>query len=646
MSDLNENSPSPVNSEDCAKKALEFYNKGDMKSAIEFAKLAIDQDSTNELMLNLMGVLFKQTNDIKKAIKYFNLAISINNKNPNYYFNLGVVQRLASDITGALESQYSALSLSDNNPLYLNEVGLLHIQLNQLDKAKHAFLKAYQVNSDDITTCINLSHIYELLGDIRSSIDFSTKAMKINPDRPESYNNLGKALITANFHEQGINYIKQAYLKGCEEPAKIHQSILMNMLYPDCYSPEQIFAAHKDWANTHLDQNQPQNSYQNIERNKSKRLNIGFISPDLKAHSVSYFLIPILEAIDHDQFSTFCYTTSNTIDSVTEHFKNISDHWRNITSTSDTQCHRLIQEDNIDILIDLAGHSLNSSMGIFNQKPAPVQISYLGYPASTGLNNIKYRITDNYADPEHTTDHLHTEKLIRIEPSFLCYKPDRSVPISKKIPFETNNYITFGSFNNFSKLSRTTIQIWSGVLLAIKNSRILLKNSKPIPDLLRDNLLTLFGEFGISPERTILHHAINDKTDHMAYYNNIDICLDPTPYNGTTTTYEALYMGVPVITLAGKSHQNRVGCSILSSLNLPNLVANSYSEYIDIATSLSLDIPQLQSYRRDLRDQLLSSPLTDSNLFTSKFEGLLRNTWETFCDAELTMLSKQDTDPI
>ncbi|MDH5257969.1 MAG: hypothetical protein OEX07_08165 [Gammaproteobacteria bacterium] len=621
-------------------KALDHFNHGDIENAMKYAINATEINPEEERALNLIGVIYKQKNDLIRAARYFESAILADNKNPNYYYNLGIIRKESGDTKGALESQLSALALSNHNTLYLNETGLIYINLNLPLKAREVLDQAYEIDPENISTCINLSHLYVILGDIRKSIDYSNKAIAIDPDRPESYNNLGKALLSANFHEQGIECIKQAYLKGSENSARIHQSILMNMLYPDCYTPETVFSEHEKWVAAHLKKDIPKSEYPQIRRNKTKKLHIGFISPDFKDHSIAYFLIPLLESINHKNFEIYCYSTSNKADKVTERFKCLTDIWHNLTEKTDETSVKIIQEDKIDILIELSGHSLGSRMGILNRKPAPVQISYLGYPFSTGLSNIDYRITDEYSDPGDTTAHLHTEKLVKISPSFLCYKPDTNVSIARILPVEKNSFITFGSFNKFCKLSNKTIELWSKILLSVENSRILLKNSQPIPDLLRDHLLSSFEKYGINPDRVVLHHAINDKSEHIAYYNNIDICLDPLPYNGTTTTFEAIYMGVPVITLSGKSHYSRVSTSILSNLNLHNLVANSSDDYVNIATKLSDNITELKSYRQSLRKKLLSSPLTDSTKFALRFEQLLQQSWNNFCEKEAYNLQK------
>ena len=612
-------------------KAFEYLNNDDVQNAMQYAKLAFDIAPQDERCLNLMGIVYKLKNDPIKSIHYLKMAISANKQNPNNYYNLGIILRETGDLTGAIDSQESALALSNNNPLYLNEIGLIYIKQGNLKQAREILQSAYQIDPTNVSACINLSHLYVLMNDIRNSIEFSNKAIELDSERPESYNNLGKALISANFHEQGVAYIKQAYFKGIAKPAHIHQSILMNMLYPDCFTPEEIFAEHKEWATTHLNQTISDNTYSHINRDSSKKLNIGFISPDFKNHSVSYFLIPLLENINHNKFHTYCYSITNIMDEVTEYYKTIVDEWRNIANESDTAIIEILKQDKIDILIELSGHSLGSRIEILNKKVAPIQISYLGYPFSTGLSNIDYRISDNFADPEQTTDHLHTEKLLRLEPSFLCYKPGNAIPIDETIPAEKNSYLTFGSFNKLSKLSKSTIQLWSEVLLAVENSRILLKNSEPIPELLKDNLLSTFEKFGVHHSRIILHNPIDNNKEHMAYYNNVDICLDTIPYNGTTTTFEAIFMGVPVITLVGKSHYSRVGYSILSNLNLMQFIADSTSSYVDIAKNIANDIPSLKAYHHSLREILMSSSLTDAKQFALKFESLIQQTWKEFC---------------
>jgi len=615
-----------------AQKALDTHHSGNTTEAIKYAKIALEQNPDSDRSFYILGILYKHQEDNKKAVNCFEKAITINNQNLLYFFNLGIVYKDMGNFEKGLEMQRSALALSSNNIPCLNEVGLLYINLKQLSKAEAALIRAHTLDPQDVATCINLSRVYILKNQIRDAIDFANKAITIDPHRPEALSNIATALLIGNFHEKGIDYLRLSLSNNPSNPSYTHQSLLMNMLYPDSYSPEDIFEEHKTWANTHLIQRATADVHSKKGIYKDKTLKIGLVSSDLKDHSIAYFLSPLLENINQSQFNIYCYSAVKTPDKITEQFKSLSTQWRDISADSDENVAEKIIQDEIDILIDLSGHTLGSSLNIFSHKPAPIQMTYLGYPFSTGLTNIDYRITDNFADPEGHTEHLHTERLARLSPSFLCFQPGPEVPICNKLPVEKNGYITFGSFNNYSKLSISTIKSWAEILKAVPNSKIFLKNTNFIPDLLRDNILSTFEESGVYHDRVILHHSTASKDNHLELYNNIDICLDPYPYNGTTTTFEAIFMGVPVVCLKGNAHYSRVGHSILSNLNLEGLIAESSAQYTSIATNLANDVDSLKAYRHSLRNNLLSSSLTDAKQFTKSFEELLRNAWIKYCD--------------
>ena len=615
-----------------AQKALDTHHSGNTTEAIKYAKTALEHDPNSDRPHYILGILYKHLEDNEKAVQFFTKAISINNQNLLYFFNLGIVYKDMGNYEKGLEMQQSALALSSNNIPCLNEVGLLYINLKQLNKAESPLIKAHSLDPQDVATCINLSRLYILKNQIRDAIDFANKAITIDPHRPEALSNIATALLIGNFHEKGIDYLRLSLCNNPKNPSYTHQSLLMNMLYPDNFSPEVIFQEHKTWANTHLIQRKTLEVHSKHNINKNKTLNIGFVSSDLKDHSIAYFLLPLLENINKNQFNIYCFSAVKTPDNVTEKFKSLSTQWRDISKDNNESVVKQIKQDNIDILIDLSGHTLGSSLNIFAYKPSPIQMTYLGYPFSTGLSNIDYRITDNFTDPVGYTEHLHTEQLARLNPSFLCFQPGPETPICNMLPVEKSGYITFGSFNNYSKLSVSTIKSWAEILKAVPNSKIFLKNTNFIPDLLRDNILSTFEESGVYHDRVILHHSTASKDNHLDLYNNIDICLDPYPYNGTTTTFEAIFMGAPVVCLKGNAHYNRVGHSILSNLDLEELCADTSAHYINIAITLANNIEKLKTYRSTLRDKLLSSSLTDAKRFTKNFEVLLKKAWIKYCD--------------
>ncbi len=315
------------------------------------------------------------------------------------------------------------------------------------------------------------------------------------------------------------------------------------------------------------------------------------------------------------------------MDDTTRSMMREANHWRNVIDLNDEAVVELIRKDNIDILVDLSGHTAGNRLMVFIYKPAPIQISWLGYPNTTGLTAIDYRFTDSIADPVGDSDKCHSEQLIRLPNGFLCYKGDDSIPPPKVLPCIKHEYVTFGSFNNLTKVNNHVIKLWSKILRAVPNAHFILKAKQLADSETKFRYLDMFMKEGIDSDRIELHSTLSKVEDHLALYNSIDIALDPFPYNGTTTTCEALWTGVPTITLKGSRHAGRVGASILTHVGLEEFIAESEQEYIEIAVKLAEDTSSLAKIRSGLRQQMKNSVLCDKKLFTRNIEKVYFDLW-------------------
>ncbi len=399
------------------------------------------------------------------------------------------------------------------------------------------------------------------------------------------------------------------------------------MHYATSLDPLEVFLKHKSWGYNLSQMIVPLPPSTVVPK---QRLRIGYLSPDFCTHSVSYFFEPLLVHHDTESYEIFCYACIDGGDETTTHLRSLACHWRECARFSDLEIAEQIQADQIDILVDLAGYTTNNRLRVLAYKPALIQLTYLGYPGTTGLPTVDYRITDLWADPL-INDVYYTEKLLRVEHGFLCYAPPLSAPPVSSLPVEKNGYITFGSFNNLPKINPSVVALWAEILQAVSNSRLLLK-SPPFADAqIRLRYQELFASFNISSERLIFLGRLPNREDHLACYGRIDIALDPFPYNGTTTTCESLWMGVPVITLAGVPHASRVGLSLLSSLGLENLVANTPEQYMQIAIELAKDKQKLEEFRTSIRFWMASSSLCDGETFARQVEALYLKIWQEKC---------------
>jgi predicted O-linked N-acetylglucosamine transferase (SPINDLY family) len=324
----------------------------------------------------------------------------------------------------------------------------------------------------------------------------------------------------------------------------------------------------------------------------------------------------------------YCYSDVKSSDVVTDEIKRLADHWRPISGQPDAAVADQIRKDGIDILVDLAGHTAGNRLPVFARKPAPVQVTWLGYPNTTGMPVIDYRLTDEIADPQGEADQYHSETLIRLPDGFLCYDAPDNVPDVSGLRARKTGRITFGSFNNLPKINEEVIRLWSRLLHNVPNSCLLLKSKQLADEPTRQRFLELFSATGIGSERIKLLPRTPSTAGHLALYHQIDIALDPFPYNGTTTTCEALWMGVPVITLRGNRHSGRVGASILTRIGLQEMIAESEGQYVQIGMKLAENIDRLEQLRSQMRQRMKTSPLCDGKCFARTMENTFRNIWK------------------
>jgi len=328
-----------------------------------------------------------------------------------------------------------------------------------------------------------------------------------------------------------------------------------------------------------------------------------------------------------------CYANVQRPDSVTAYFEGMAEHWLTTSAMSDEALAERIRHDGIDVLVDLAGHTLRNRLGVFVRKPAPVQATWLGYPNTTGLSAIDYRLVDAVTDPPGAADAMASETLLRLPGGFLCYGGLTGAPDPKDPPCLTTGAVTFGSFNNPSKLSTAACDAWAALLKHVPQARLLLKGGWFVDPATRDLFLARLAERGVAADRVELVPRLHGAAAHLSAYERVDIALDPFPYNGTATTCEALWMGVPVVTLCGGRHAGRVGASLLSQIGLPELIADSVASYLDIAARLAADPARLTALRHTLRPRMTASPLCDGPAFSRKMEAAYRAMWLRWCEA-------------
>ncbi len=522
----------------------------------------------------------------------------------------------------AIRQYAKAVTLMPEYADLLNNYANLLTSQNRFKDAISNYRQALRFDQSSAITYLNYANALGADGQISKALAACAEVQKIDPAFPGLLGMFGKWHAIQGQSDKALEFLEQA-LRLQPNEAWIRTLYLLTMHYT-VDDPERIFAAHTQTAASLVAT--PAKSL--TDRTVDRPLHIGYVSGDFRSHSVAFFIEPILQQHNRDRFSVYCYSTSSREDRVTDRLKSLADHWRCITGLSDNNAAKLIEDDQIDILIDLSGYTDGNRLGLFRHRPAGLQVTYLGYPATTGMDCFDYRITDAISDPVGDSENQYTEQLLRLEHGFLIYKPPGlELPPVKPTAMNADRPVTFGSFNNLAKLSDLTVDNWSAVLNGVSESRLLLKSHAFQDQATVDLTLQRFAGRGIDPNRLELRARADRPQDHLAMYRDMDIALDTFPYNGTTTTCEAMWMGVPVITLTGRTHKSRVSASILHQVGATELITDTADQFIAKAIELANSPKLVKDYKSQLREKVCSGSLTDASSFVRGFEDQLIATW-------------------
>ncbi len=500
-------------------------------------------------------------------------------------------------------------------------------RLGQMKRAEELYDQLIESQPGNISILNEKARAFQEQGKINDAVRYLTKAMEINPHEPKIWGNLGTNLVRLGQTEKGMELIRRA-VKQMPDNNSAWSNLFLYMHYLQDIDRKAFFEDARQWAKVNAPADMAKTQHDN-DPDPQRKLRVGYISPDFRRHSVTFFFEPLLDGHNREAVEVYGYGNVTYCDAATERLKNKFDHYRNIYGIDHKEVAELIENDRIDILVDLAGHSGDSSIYAMAYKPAPIQVTWLGYPDTTGMSQIDYRLTDEVADP-HGSEKFYTEKLFHLPDGFLCYGPGNMMPPMAPLPALERGHITFGSFNNSTKINPFVIELWSRILKATPDSKLLLKFKSGQDDEVRRIFIERFGKFGISPDRIVTSGWLRPPA-HLELYNHVDIALDTFPYNGTTTTCQALLMGVPVISLVGEHHMSRVGLSILTSVELEFFAASTAEQYVAKATALAAKPEALAKIRASMRDRMAPSPLCNRALFVKNIEQAYRKMWHRWC---------------
>ncbi|MEA2631852.1 MAG: protein O-GlcNAc transferase, partial [Chloroflexota bacterium] len=610
--------------------------------------------------LHSLGILANMTGRPDAAIDLIARAIAVNPAVAEYHGSLGESYGRSGRWSEAIASLRRAVELKPDYAEAHNNLGNALQGEGRFDEAIAAYARAIQLKPDHARAHSNLGNALQAKGRLDDAIAAYSRAIQLEPEYAKAHNNLGNALqsegrldeaiaaferaIAVNpdlaeahnnlgvvFKDQGRLDEALACFRGAVERKPDFSGAASNVLYtlyfhPD-YDARAILAEHRRWdarfADPLADSIRPHPN----DPSPDRRLRIGYVSPDFRSHPVGLFMVPLLESHHHDNYEIVCYSNSSLADAITGRCRAHADVWREVRGLSDERLALAIRRDRIDILVDLTMHMANGRLLVFARKPAPVQVTYLAYCGTTGLGTMDYRLTDPYLDPPGQEERPYSERSIHLGETYWCYRPAVQTPPRKTTPASQAGHITFGCLNNFCKVTAPTLEVWSRLLRAMPEARLLLHADAGSH---RDRVRDFLTRQGVSPDRLTFSGRM-PTPDYFRMYERIDVALDPFPYGGGTTTCDALWMGVPVVTLAGQTAVGRGGLSILSNVGLSDLVARDSDEYVRICLELARDRSRLNELRASLRARMQRSPLMDAPRFARGIEAIYRTIWGRWC---------------
>ncbi len=647
-----------------------MHQQGRTSEALGMIEHALTLRPTDAVFLCNLGSIELSRRNVPRALECLHASLTLDAQQAKTWYNYGNALRAADRPIEALDAYRRAIALHPNYAEATTNLGVTlrdlgeHIEAAeayrlvtqltpQLDTAwfnygnalagatsvwrslgdsrveqgfraaQQAYQQALQLNPLNAHVWSNLGTLFKDAGQLDAAVDAYHHAIAARSDLAEAHSNLAIVYQDQGDLEQAQAALHQALDRKPDFP-EVHSNLCYLLNYDPQRSPAEVSAAHFAWARAQVKSPPRSVSFSN-PREPNRPLRVGYVSPDLRLHPVGRFIEPALAHHDRSQYQIFVYADIRVVDQQTQRLQRHDLHWRQTHGLRDAQLVDLIRDDAIDILVDLAGHTAMNRLLIFAERCAPVQISYLGYPNTTGLGEMDYLITDSIVDPPGA-DELFSEQLLRVDPSFCCFQPPPDGPEVNELPALKRGPITFGSLHNLAKLNARVLDAWAELLRRLPDARLLVCRG-PLTGTTRERFAAEFARRGIAAERVELRSIHTAGNQHWLAYHGIDISLDVFPWSGHTTACESLWMGVPVVSLRGASHAGRMVTSVLNAVGQTAWIAEDIEHYLAIACELAADREQLAQTRRTLRQLMASSLLCDATAFTRQLEAGLRRAW-------------------
>jgi protein O-GlcNAc transferase len=645
------------------------HQSGHNDRALALIRGAIEINPNLAEAYNSLGIVLQETGQRDEAVAAYRRAIGLRPNSAESHNNLGTALREKGQIDEAISSYRQAIALRSDYAEAFNNLGNALKEKGQLDEAIGVYRKSIALRPKVATTHGNLGNALKAAGNLDEAIAAYRQAVALQPNLAETQSNLGDLLKEKGELDEAIAAYQQAvalkpdFAKAhgnlgnvLKESGRLdeaiaayrrtialrpdfvdaHDNLVYTLNFHPAYDARAIAEESRRWHRQHAEPLRKYIQSHANDRSPDRRLRIGYVSADFRVHPVGRFLLPLFREHDHEQFEVNCYSGVRKPDEITARLKGYCDRWHESAGLSDEKLAEKIRGDGIDILIDLTMHMADNRLLVFARKPAPVQVTWLAYAGTTGMSAIDYRLSDPYLDPPPSTGSTvltaggsgqagetadYAEQTFSI-PCYWNYEPLRS-PAVNALPAAKAGFVTFGCFNNFCKVSPETLMMWSQVLQDVERSHLLIHS---YPGSHRDTVLRKFAENGIDPSRIGFVGLVSLEA-YLLQYQQIDIALDTTPYAGGTTTCDALWMGVPTVTISGKTAVGRGGVSLLSHLGLAELIARTPQQYVQIAAALAKDPGRLQTLRSSLRQRMQASRLMDGKQFAQDIEAAYRQMW-------------------
>ncbi len=598
---------------------------GKHEIAIEYIERAIRLKGNEFIFHNNLGEAYCSLGRIPEAVACYRRALELKPEYANVHSNLGNALRNQGKLDEAVACYRRALELKPKYAEAYSNLGLALTDQGKLDDAVACHRQALELKLNLTEAHNNLGNALKDQGKLDEAVACYRRALELKPDFAEAHSNLGNALKDQGKLDEAVACYQRA-LELNPEYAVAHSNLLLTLQYCAGATPAALAEAHAEYDRRHAAPLCGAIAQHDNVHDRHSRLRLGFVSPDLDQHPVGYFLVRVLENLSQTQYETICYSDGIVKDGLTHRLQTAATQWRDVKGMSDQLLAEQIRADQIDILFDLAGHTAHNRLLVFARKPAPIQISWIGYEGTTGLTAIDYILADRHVIPIGS-EHHYAERVLRMPHGYLCYDPPAAAPPVGPLPALAKGFTTFCSFNNLSKITPQVVAVWAKILRRVPQSRLILQYKGLGDETVKDRYQALFVECGVDMRQLDLRGPTS-YADYLATYGEVDIALDSFPFAGNTITCEALWMGVPVVTCPGETFASRHGLSHLSNVGLTETIAHDLDEYVELAVSLARDLPRLANLRAGLRQRMAASPLCDGQRFATDWVAMLRGVWE------------------